>query len=327
MGMGQSANRSYCGAARRRGGRLQRRCVLRGTDGCHATREGARYGTEGPDAVRGRKRPTRVLRIEDFGAKPTGPPPPRALSTPSLAAAAGTGSRTPTAAAAGAAAASAPASADASEDDETAPEEPEKDELTMIARLAGVGVSIVDGSRELLYASLEVIKFDFRRSSTVEKIQFVCNLLQLDNPAMDAAYPVILSATPVNVNPVPPFAQLSVIRKRVTALDYIPYASLLLQAMDVKVDTNLLLSVVDFVQRLPFSSDTAKEPLPQPPTPPSGGTRRIYMELLQLHPISISVTFSLGSVLNTRTYVCCSFVCFFCGVCFLLFSPLLHRVC
>jgi hypothetical protein len=271
--------------------------------------------------------PTRLLRVSDrlprasiastHGALASRATPP-GLAAAAAAAAAASGDGTAS-------------SADTDDDEEFGVDEPETDELQVRAHLAGVGVSVVDGARELVYVSVEGLSLDFRRSPSVDKVKLVAALLQLDNPAADAAYPVVLSATPVKAVPPPPFLQVALTRRRVAALDFIPYFSLLLQAMDLKADTNLILAIVDFAQRLPFGGDEVTDPLPPAPTPPSGGTQRIYVQELELQPIVAHITFSLGSILNSHTYppllllLCLFFVvCLFVLRCLPFFLHLLH---
>lgn len=70
--------------------------------------------------------------------------------------------------------------------------------LSVVIDLCGIGVSLVNKRMvEIIYATIDNLKFEYTDSTTARAINLSCGHLQVDNQLHDALYPVILQPTPI----------------------------------------------------------------------------------------------------------------------------------
>jgi vacuolar protein sorting-associated protein 13A/C len=71
--------------------------------------------------------------------------------------------------------------------------------LSAVIDLGGVGVSLVNKRMvEVVYATINNLKFEYTDSTVAQAINLACGHLQIDNQLHDALYPVILQPTPIS---------------------------------------------------------------------------------------------------------------------------------
>lgn len=64
--------------------------------------------------------------------------------------------------------------------------------------LEGIGVSLINRRVvEVIYLSLERLKFEYSTSAIAQAVNLSCGSLQIDNQLHDAIFPVILQPTPI----------------------------------------------------------------------------------------------------------------------------------
>lgn len=70
--------------------------------------------------------------------------------------------------------------------------------LTFNVDLEGIGVSLINRRVvEVIYLSLERLKFEYSTSAIAQAVNLSCGSLQIDNQLHDAIFPVILQPTPI----------------------------------------------------------------------------------------------------------------------------------
>jgi vacuolar protein sorting-associated protein 13A/C len=83
--------------------------------------------------------------------------------------------------------------------------------------LAGIGISLINRKMiEVVYASLESLRFEYNNTPISQAVTLCCGSLQIDNQLHDALYPVLLQPSPVSKEAsgtaaVPPTIQASVV--------------------------------------------------------------------------------------------------------------------
>jgi vacuolar protein sorting-associated protein 13A/C len=136
----------------------------------------------------------------------------------------------------------------------------------------GIGVSLVNRRMvEVVYISMNTLKFEYSDSAVAQAINLSCGALEIDNQLHDALYPVILQPTPIVKESsgvaALPTVQGSVIwlkdqglcrfpRDRefvnITFIEhgvmFIKYCSILLQALTIEADEDLLFAIYDLTK-------------------------------------------------------------------------------
>lgn len=70
--------------------------------------------------------------------------------------------------------------------------------LTFLIDLPGLGVSLVNKRMvEVIYMSMDAIKFEYTNSTVAQSINLALGTLQIDNQLHEAIFPVILQPTPI----------------------------------------------------------------------------------------------------------------------------------
>lgn len=147
-----------------------------------------------------------------------------------------------------------------------------KPNLTFDIDFEGIGISLINKKlTEVVYMTLTQLKFEYSDSPVAQAINLTCGSIQLDNQLHDAIYPVILQPTPIpkEANGV---AGLPTIQSSLMWLKdqgvycgasdclssshgvpehgvvFIKYCSVLLQALTIEADEDLLFSIYDLTQ-------------------------------------------------------------------------------
>lgn len=175
--------------------------------------------------------------------------------------------------------------------------------LTYILDIAGIGISVINKKLvEVVYVTITHIKFDYTNSPVAQSINLSCGSLQIDNQLHDALFPVVLQPTPIpkgsaGVAPLPTI-QASVIwlNDDEHGVLFIKYCSILLQALTIEADEDLLFSLYDLSQTENIweegAEDVLLENLNELPEPPSTATgQELYFEVLELQPIMLLISF------------------------------------
>ncbi|KAF9229286.1 vacuolar protein sorting-associated protein 13 [Gyrodon lividus] len=171
--------------------------------------------------------------------------------------------------------------------------------------LAGIGISLISRKMiEVVYVSVESLKFEYNDSPISQAVNLSCGSLQLDNQLHDAIYPVILQPSPISkeasgVAIVPPTIQASVawLKDQEHGVLFVKYCSILLQALTIEADEDLLFAIYDLIQIKGASwEDNAEDVLIQhpediPEPQPIAPGQDVYFEVLQLHPIQLTLSF------------------------------------
>ncbi|KAJ7254114.1 hypothetical protein B0H12DRAFT_1202424 [Mycena haematopus] len=160
--------------------------------------------------------------------------------------------------------------------------------LAFTVDFAGIGISLVNKKMvEVIYVSMLALKFEYTNSAVAQAVNLSCGTLQIDNQLHDALYPVILQPTPIpkesNGTAVLPTVQASVIwlKDQAHGVLFVKYCSILLQALTIEADEDLLFSIYDLTQ--------IKGEI-QEPTDTAAG-EDLYFEVLELQPIKLSLSF------------------------------------
>jgi vacuolar protein sorting-associated protein 13A/C len=63
---------------------------------------------------------------------------------------------------------------------------------------AGIGISLINRKLvEVVYISVDALKFDYTNSAVAQTVNLACGTVQIDNQLHEALYPVILQPTPI----------------------------------------------------------------------------------------------------------------------------------
>lgn len=137
--------------------------------------------------------------------------------------------------------------------------------LTFNIDFSGIGVSMVNRKVvEVLYVSLKQIKFTYSNSPIAHSLTLTCGHVQVDNQLHDAIFPVILQPTPIakeanGITALPTVqASLILLKDEAHGVTFVKYCSILLQALTVEADEDLLFSLIDLskIQGASWEEDT-----------------------------------------------------------------------
>ncbi|KAF5314046.1 hypothetical protein D9611_006808 [Ephemerocybe angulata] len=179
-------------------------------------------------------------------------------------------------------------------------------QLTFTLDLAGIGVSLVNRRLiEVIYATFDQLKFEYVDSSVAQAVTLSCGSLQIDNQLHDALFPVILQPTPISKDAADvgalPTVQASVIwlKDQAHGVLFVKYCSILLQALTIEADEDLLFSIYDLTQikGLSWEDETQDvlirnaDDIPDPDPSTSTAGQVLYFEVLELQPILLALSF------------------------------------
>uniref|UniRef100_A0A0W0G3E4 Putative vacuolar protein sorting-associated protein vps13 n=1 Tax=Moniliophthora roreri TaxID=221103 RepID=A0A0W0G3E4_MONRR len=168
---------------------------------------------------------------------------------------------------------------------------------------AGIGISLVNKKLvEVIYLSMDKLSFEYTASPSARAFNLSCGTLQVDNQLHDGLFPVILQPTPVpkesNTVAALPTVQASVIllNDEAHGVLFVKYCSVLLQALTIEADEDLLFAIYDLTQIKGASWEEGTKDIliesteiPEPKDTAAG--QDIYFEVLELQPIKLSLSF------------------------------------
>lgn len=176
--------------------------------------------------------------------------------------------------------------------------------LTFNVEFAGIAISLVNRKMvEVVYTSIEAFKFEYSNSPVSQSVNLSCGSLQIDNQLHDALYPVILQPSPISKEAsgiaILPTIQGSVIwlKDQEHGVLFVKYCSVLLQALTIEADEDLLFAIYDLtqIQGVSWEENTEDvliqhpEEIPEPQLSAPG--QDVYFEVLELQPIQLSLSF------------------------------------
>ncbi|KAJ7783787.1 vacuolar protein sorting-associated protein 13 [Mycena maculata] len=176
--------------------------------------------------------------------------------------------------------------------------------LAFTVDFAGIGISLVNKKLvEVIYVSMNELKFEYTNSAVAQAVNLSCGVLQIDNQLHDALYPVILQPTPIpkesNGTAALPTVQASVIwlKDQEHGVLFVKYCSVLLQALTIEADEDLLFSIYDLTQIKGASWEEGvadvliqnEGEILEPKDTAVG--EDLYFEVLELQPIKLSLSF------------------------------------
>jgi hypothetical protein len=169
-------------------------------------------------------------------------------------------------------------------------------QLLVGVELAGLGVSVVDSRpREILYLSLRRLRADVTLTAADRKIKVEVGDMQIDNQLAGSQFPVLLAMTPKDVQRAT--LEFCVVQSTEhTSIDFFRYAALLVQELDIRVEADCVMALVSLVRGvwddvMPLVKMLQRED-------DESAVRRVYFELLHLHPFIVHLTFASGAALN-----------------------------
>lgn len=176
--------------------------------------------------------------------------------------------------------------------------------LTFNIDFSGIGVSMVNRNVvEVLYVSLKQIKFTYSNSPIAHSLTLTCGHVQVDNQLHDAIFPVILQPTPIakeanGITALPTVqASLILLKDEAHGVTFVKYCSILLQALTIEADEDLLFSLIDLskIQGASWEEDTQEilikdaDHIPEPDK--TSSSQQLYFEVLELQPIKLLLSF------------------------------------
>lgn len=176
--------------------------------------------------------------------------------------------------------------------------------LTFKLDWSGIGLSLINRRLvEVLYVTVDHLTFEYTDSAVAQAINITLDSLQIDNQLHDALYPVILQPTPLSKESAEigalPTIQASVIwlKDQAHGVTFVKYCSVLLQALTIEADEDLLFAIYDLTQikgaswEIESKDVLIAEPgdVPDPSVTKTG--QELYFEVLELQPIRLSLSF------------------------------------
>ncbi|KAG0682611.1 hypothetical protein C6P40_000285 [Pichia californica] len=186
---------------------------------------------------------------------------------------------------------------------------------SVIFNFEGIGISLVntkDIYQELCYLTIKGIEFHYNESDIYQTLSLKMKWLQIDNQLYTSIYPVILfpsiipkSSYEMKRHPV--FSSsIARLKDNTHGVNYIKFATILLQELSIQVDEDFLWALLDF-SKIPgaaWNSEIKNElwdqnlQIPEPPTIRS--TDDLYFEALHLQPLQFNISFVRTEHINMR---------------------------
>lgn len=172
-------------------------------------------------------------------------------------------------------------------------------------RLAGIGVSLINSHlKELAYITLRELQLRYTDSVQYQTVSMAIKWIQIDNQLYGGIFPMILypSVVPKRAQEIEAHPSLHVMVTRVKddsyGVEYIKYATILLQEMTLDLDEDFVFAVLDF-SKVPGASWASEDVegqlcdeslgIPEPKAQQSG--RDIYFEMLNIQPMQLNISF------------------------------------
>lgn len=172
-------------------------------------------------------------------------------------------------------------------------------------RLSGIGISLINSQlKELAYLTFRDVQLRYSDSPLYQTVSLAVKWIQIDNQLYGGIFPMILypSVVPKRAQEVEAHPSLHAMVTRVKddsyGVEYIKYATILLQQMTVELDEDFIYAVLEF-SKIPGASWSSAEEqdrlcddnidIPQPKQQQSG--RDIYFEVLNIQPMQLDLSF------------------------------------
>ncbi|KAK4225861.1 putative vacuolar protein sorting-associated protein [Podospora fimiseda] len=172
-------------------------------------------------------------------------------------------------------------------------------------RLSGIGVSLINSQlKELAYLTFRDVQLRYSDSPLYQTVTLAVKWIQIDNQLYGGIFPMILypSVVPKRAQEIEAHPSLHAMVTRVKddsyGVEYIKYATVLLQEMTVELDEDFIYAVLEFskVPGASWSSTDEEDKLcddnidiPQPKQQQAG--RDIYFEVLNIQPMQLDLSF------------------------------------
>ncbi|KAK3937378.1 putative vacuolar protein sorting-associated protein [Diplogelasinospora grovesii] len=172
-------------------------------------------------------------------------------------------------------------------------------------KLAGVGISLINAQpKELAYITFRDVQLRYSDSPLYQTVSLAVKWIQIDNQLFGGIFPMILypSVVPKRAQEIEAHPSLHAMVTRVKddsyGVEYIKYATILLQQMTVELDEDFIYAVLDFskVPGASWSSTDEEDKLcdenidiPEPKQQQAG--RDIYFEVLNIQPMQLDLSF------------------------------------
>ncbi|SPQ24240.1 69ce8ed1-3762-4d61-b82d-7a61ebbcd3f7 [Thermothielavioides terrestris] len=172
-------------------------------------------------------------------------------------------------------------------------------------RLSGIGISLINSQlKELAYLTFRDVQLRYSDSPMYQTVSLAVKWIQIDNQLYGGIFPMILypSVVPKRAQEIEAHPSLHAMVTRVKddsyGVEYIKYATVLLQEMTVELDEDFIYAVLEF-SKVPGASWSSTEEedklcddnidIPQPKQQQSG--RDIYFEVLNIQPMQLDLSF------------------------------------
>ncbi|KAJ4289964.1 Vacuolar protein sorting-associated protein 13 [Collariella sp. IMI 366227] len=172
-------------------------------------------------------------------------------------------------------------------------------------RVSGIGVSIINSQlKELAYVTFRDVQLRYSDSPLYQTASLAVKWIQIDNQLYGGIFPMILypSVVPKRAQEIEAHPSLHAMVTRVKddsyGVEYIKYATVLLQEMTVELDEDFIYAVLEF-SKIPGASWSSIEEedklcddnidIPQPKQQQAG--RDIYFEVLNIQPMQLDLSF------------------------------------
>jgi vacuolar protein sorting-associated protein 13A/C len=173
-------------------------------------------------------------------------------------------------------------------------------------RLAGIGVSLINSQlKELAYVTLRGLEVKYNDSTLYQTVTLAIKWMQIDNQLYGGIFPMILypSVVPKKAQEIEAHPSLHAMVTRVKddsyGVQYIKYATVLLQEMTLDLDEDFIFALLDFT-KVPGASWMAAEEeegqltdegldIPEPKQQQAG--LDFYFEVLNIQPMQLDISF------------------------------------
>ncbi|KAM7185556.1 putative vacuolar protein sorting-associated protein [Naviculisporaceae sp. PSN 640] len=172
-------------------------------------------------------------------------------------------------------------------------------------RLAGIGISLINSQlKELAYVTFRDVQLEYSDSPLYQTVKLGVKWIQIDNQLYGGIFPMILypSVVPKRAQEIEAHPSLHAMIIRVKddsyGVEYIKYATVLLQEMTVELDEDFIYAVLDFSKVPGASWESSVEEdrlcddnidIPEPKGQQAG--RDIYFETLNIQPMQLDLSF------------------------------------
>jgi len=171
-------------------------------------------------------------------------------------------------------------------------------------KLAGIGISLINSQlKELAYVTLRDVVLRYSDSPLYQTVTLAVKWIQIDNQLYGGIFPMILypSVVPKKAQEIEAHpslhAMVTLVKDDSYGVQYIKYATILLQEMTLDLDEDFIFAVLDY-SKVPGAAWTASEEgklcdesldIPEPKQAQAG--QDLYFELLNIQPMQLDISF------------------------------------